>query len=249
MIFAVTNAKGGIGKTTVAVNIAAGFADKGRPTLLIDLDPQGHASRCFVDGELERDVSDLIMDKPSLASKSVIPTEYPSLHIVPATIELTETAELLSSRIRREERLLRALDPLREPYKNIIIDCPPSLGILTYNAIHAADLLIIPIQPGMGAVMGIAALLEAAQELRDETLVPYRILINMFDIRTSRTNAIIDELIEDYRQKVFRTIISKSEALNQANIAGEPVWKSMRNSKSAEEFDALCEEILKLRLR
>ena len=97
--------------------------------------------------------------------------------------------------------------------------------------------------------MGIAALLETAQELRDEEVVPYRILINMFDVRTSRTNAIIEELIEDYQQKVLKTIISKSEALNQANIAGEPVWKSMRNSRSAEEFGALCEEILKLRIR
>ena len=249
MILAITNAKGGIGKTTTAINIATGFAEKGRPTLLIDLDPQAHASRCFINTNLERDVNDLIMDKPSQAFRSVISTEYSNLDMVPATTELTKTAELLASRIRREERLHRALEPLREKYKNIIIDCPPSLGILTYNAINAADLLIIPIQPGFGAVMGIAALLETAQELRDEEVVPYRILINMFDVRTSRTNAIIEELIEDYQQKVLKTIISKSEALNQANIAGEPVWKSMRNSRSAEEFGALCEEILKLRIR
>jgi chromosome partitioning protein len=249
MIFAITNAKGGIGKTTAAINLAAGLAEKSRRTLLIDLDPQGHASRCFANMDLERDVSDLIMDKPSQAYRSVMTTKYPHLDMVPTTNELIETSELLSSRIRREERLQRALEPLREEYRYIIIDCPPSLGILTYNAINAADLLIIPIQPGVGAVIGVAALLEAAQELRDEEEVPYRILINMFDVRTTRTNSIIEELLDDYRQRVFKTIISKSEALNQANIAGETIWKANRNSRSAGEFDALCEEILKLRIR
>ncbi len=249
MIFAITNAKGGIGKTTTAVNLAVGLAKRGRRTLLIDLDPQGHASRCFVNQAVEKDVGDFIMDKPSQAARSIITTKYPNLDIVPATIDLIETAELLFSRIRREERLSRALQSLDEGYKEIIVDCPPSLGILTYNAINAADLLIVPVQPGVGAVIGITALLEAAQELRDEETIPYRILISMFDVRTSRTNAILEELLHEYKQKIFKTIISKSEALNQANIAGETVWQSMRYSRSAEEYDALCEEILKLRIR
>ena len=129
------------------------------------------------------------MEKPSLAARAVHSTESPNLDIVPATAKLTGTAELLSSRIRREERLWRALETLRDDYREIILDCPPSLGILTYNAVIAADFLLIPVQPGVGAVSGINTLLEAALELRDEENVPYRILINMFDVRTSRTNA------------------------------------------------------------
>ena len=249
MIFTITNAKGGIGKTTTAINLAAGLANKGRRTLLIDLDPQAHASQCFINEDLERDVGDLIMEKPSQAIRSVIETRHANLDIVPATAELLETAELLSSRIRREERLSRALDTLRDEYREIIIDCPPSLGILTYNALNAADLLIIPVQPGVGAVMGISSLLEAAQELQDEEDVPYRILVSMFDVRTTRTNAIIEELLDDYRKNLFKTIISKSEILNQANIAGKTIWEVARSSRSAEEYDALCNEIMRLRVK
>lgn len=249
MILTITNTKGGVGKTTTAVNLAAGFSDKGHRTLLVDLDPQAHATRCFLKDEPERDVSDLIMNKPSLAPRSISPTEHPTLDIVPSNGRLTETAELLSSRIRREERLFRALEPLQEEYREIILDCPPTLGILTYNAITAADLLLVPVQPGVGAVNGLDALLEAAQELRDEEDVPYRILITMYDIRTTRTNTIFEELLDEHRRRLLKTTIFKSESLNQANLAGRPVSRFAPSSRGAFEYDALCDEILRLRVQ
>lgn len=249
MIFAVTNTKGGVGKTTTATNLAVGFAERNRRTLLIDLDSQAHATRCFLKDTPERDVGDLIMDKPSQAFRSITNTENSHLDIVPATANLTQTSELLSSRIRREERLMRALEPLREDYREIIIDCPPALGILTYNAINAADLLLIPVQPGVGAVNGLIALLEVASELRDEENVPYRIFITMFDIRTTRTNAIFEELLEEHRRRLLKTIIYKSESLNQANLAGKPISKFMPSSRGAYDYNALCDEILRLRIR
>lgn len=249
MIIAITNTKGGVGKTTSAINLAAGFAERERRTLLLDLDPQGHATRCFLKSIGERTAGDLIMDRPSQAGRSVYYTDNPSLDIVPATGKLTETAELLSTRIRREERLSRALENLRDKYRDIIIDCPPALGILAYNAIIAADLLLIPVQPGAGAVNGLGTLIESARELRDEENVPYRILVTMLDNRTTRTNTLFEDLLKEHRKKTLDTVISKSESLNQANLAGKTIFKFAGYSQGAMDYDALCEEVLKIRVR
>jgi chromosome partitioning protein len=249
MLITITNTKGGVGKTTTAVNLASGFAERNRRTLLVDLDPQAHATRCFLKETPERDVGDLIMDRPSQALRSVFPTEDPNLDLVPASERLTETAELLSSRIRREERLYRALEPLRYEYREVVLDCPPVLGILTYNALVAADILLIPVQPGVGAVTGLDSLLAVAQELRDEDSVPYRILITMFDSRTTRTNAIFEELLEEHRRRLLKSIVFKSESLNQANIAAKTIFQFRPSSRGALEYDALCDEVLRLRIR
>ena len=248
MIIAVTNTKGGVGKTTTTVNLATGLAARNKRTLVVDLDPQGHSTRCFVQGEPDQDVSDLIMEKPSQAARAVVPSDYEHLDVGGATDRLTETAELLQARIRREERLSRALDHVGD-YDYVLLDCPPVLGVLAYNALVAADMLLVPVQPGVGSITGLDTLLESAAELRDEDVsdLSYRILTTMFEIRTTRTNALVEELLEEHRRRLLRTVISKSESLNQANLLGKPVVDYTSSSRGAQEYDALCEEILRLR--
>ncbi|HAA78594.1 TPA: sporulation initiation inhibitor Soj [Candidatus Latescibacteria bacterium] len=249
MIIAVTNTKGGVGKTTTSVNLATGLAARNLRTLIVDLDPQGHATRCFLTEPPDRDVTDLIMEKPSQAERSILPTDYESLDIVAATDRLTETAELLQTRIRREERLSKALGHVVDEYGYIVVDCPPVLGVLSYNALVAADTLLIPVQPGVGAIAGLDQLLETAAELRDEEVedLSYRILTTMFEIRTTRTNAMVEDLLGRHRTRLLRSIISKSESLNQANLAGKPAVAFAASSRGAQEYDLLCEEIGRLR--
>jgi len=250
MIIAITNTKGGVGKTTTCVNLATGLAARNKKTLIVDMDPQGHATRCFLTDAPDHQTTDLIMKKPSQAHKCVTPTEYENLHIVAATDRLTETADLLQARIRREERLSRALAYVEDDYDYIILDCPPVLGVLSYNALVAADLLLIPVQPGVGAITGLDSLLKAAAELRDEEVdeLSYRILTTMFEVRTTRTNALVEELLGHYRSKLLHTVVSKSESLNQANLAGRPVTAYASSSRGAQEYDALCKEVSRLRI-
>jgi len=249
MVITITNTKGGVGKTTTAANLAVGIANKNHKTLLLDLDPQAHATRYFIPDPPEKDIGDMIMERPSQAARFVLPTDNPNLDIVPSSSRLTETAELLSTRIRREERLWSALETIKETYKEIILDCPPTMGILTYNAIIAAELLIIPVQPGVGSFTGLSNLLETAGELRGEESIPYRLLITMYDIRTSRTNAIFEDFLEGHRRKLLKTIIYKSESLNQANLARKHIFQFTASSRGADDYEALAEEVLRLRVR
>ena len=123
------------------------------------------------------------------------------------------------------------------------------LGILAYNALVAADFLLVPIQPGVGAITGLDALLETAQELRDEEEVAYRIFNTLFTVRTTRTNAMVEELLNEHQKRLLKTVISKSEALNQAHLVGVPIFQFAASSRGPQEYIALTEEILGLRIR
>ena len=245
---AIANAKGGVAKTTTAVSLGAALNEEGKSILLVDLDP--HANLTLYLGikptALQHTLADVLMGGQSI---KVIkhPTQINDLDIIPANHDLSLAESHLVVRENYETMLGQHLME-ENSYDYIFMDCPPTLGILTYNAIMAADLLLIPVQPGVGAVNGLDALLEVAQELRDEHAVPYRILITMFDLRTSRTNAIFEEFLEEHRRRLLKTIVFKSESLNQANLAGKPVTRFAPSSRGAFDYEQLSDEILRLRV-
>lgn len=245
MIIAIINHKGGVGKTTTAVNLSVALAVGGHATLLVDCDPQAHATRCVLQDEPERTVGDLLMDVPSRARRAISETEYENLDIVGATEELTEKAEWLATRIRREERLTKALNAI-DDYDYVILDAAPTEGILTHNVISAADLLLIPVQTGGGAIEGVKPLLTLANELHDGEDVPYRLLLTMYDARTSVTNNTIAKRLREHRKYVLGTVIGKSEPLNQANLASKPIVDYAPGSRGAAAYDKLARDIIKL---
>jgi chromosome partitioning protein len=240
-VIAIINHKGGVGKTTTAVNLAVALAARGNSTLLVDCDPQAHATRCLLETIPERTVGDLLMDRPSQAERAVSACKYENLDVIGASHALTRTAELLSTRVRREVRLSKALQAL--DYDYVLLDSAPTEGILTHNVITAADLLLVPVQTGGGAIEGVEPLLELAMELRDGEEMPYRLFLTMFDVRTTRTNTTVVDRLRKHRKNLLKTYIGKSERLNQANLESKPIKEHSPGARGVREYDALAKNV------
>jgi chromosome partitioning protein len=247
----VLNQKGGVGKTTVSVNLAYGLARTGRRTLLIDLDPQAHSTAIYCP-EVPKDatIGAVFENRKADLAALVRPAEVkdqPSenLSIIPSNIHLAVTAERVISQHFREQILDRALKRLQGQYDVALLDCPPNLGVITANAIYGADTIIIPTTYGKYSLDGIADLFASIEVLRGDRQSERHILRNAFDSRNRQTNDYINRELENVKDLLLQTVIRKTEAINQAQISGEPIFTYDPGGHGTQDFEALTQEVLR----
>lgn len=249
-IIAIANQKGGVGKTTSAVNLAAWLSMMENTVLLVDIDPQGNATSGLGVNKEELDTCmyDLLIE--GVGIRDVITgCGLAELSLVPATMELAGAEIQMVNRPEREMILKAALHQVRDEYHYIIIDCPPSLGLLTLNALTAADSVIVPLQCEYYALEGLGQLMNTinlVQQHLNQKLVLEGVLLTMFDGRTNLAIQVVDEVKKHFRNKVYRTIIPRNVRLSEAPSHGKPVMVYDRRSRGAEVYRELAREVMGL---
>jgi chromosome partitioning protein len=248
-VIAVANQKGGVGKTTSTINLGATLAEYGRRVLLVDFDPQGALSVGLgvQPHQLERTIHNLLIGSGTKIDEVILPTRLPGIDLLPSNIDLSAAEVQLVTEVGREHALSRALRPVLGDYDMILVDCQPSLGLLTINALACAHSVLIPLECEYFSLRGVALLIDTIDKVRDRLnpgLAINGILATMYDPRTLHTREVRDRVIEAFGELVFTATINRTVRFPETTVAGEPITKWAPNSAGATSYRQLAREVI-----
>ena len=248
-VISMCNQKGGVGKTTSTINMGACLADYGRKVLLVDLDPQGarSAGLGLNHNDIEDTIYDVMLDSQTSIHSAIVHTDVPGLDLVPANIDLSAAEIQMVNEVGREHTLARALRPVMKDYDFVIIDCQPSLGLLTVNALACSHGVIIPMECEFFSLRGLALLTDTVEKVAERInfdLEVIGILVTMFDRRTKHAREVMSRVVEYFDEKVFDTVITRTVRFPETSVAGEPITTWAPSSQAAKQYRDLAAEVI-----